>query len=354
VARRQQARTNAAWHASRSPSPVRSRRAGWPLLAAAVGLMSGGCSATYDVGSTGSHGPLPVDERNPVVIVNDFAFDNWQGEYAMLLSSTGGQKLVGIVVDWNTFGNDVSTNLAAWRVTVTAARASGLKNIPDPIASMATPLVRPSDGNILSTAPNRSDGALFIIEMSKRFSLPGRPLVVATGAALTDIADAYLVDPTVRDRVVVVASLGSTDGSGASMGSPNGDLDPWADVIVAEQFRYVQVSAFYDQTADLPASRVSDLPANPFVAHMAAKRSGLNGWQPASDQVSVLAAGLPKFVTSSERMRVAAGSVGAGSNNGPELTPDPQGSIWVVSGCEGSLPGQRLLDLLSEPKTFGL
>ena len=262
---------------------MRSRRAPWRLLAATVALLSGSCSATYDVGSTGSRGPLPVDERNPPVIINDFAFDNWQGEYAMLLSSSGGQKLVGIVVDWNTFANDISSNLAAWRTTVTAARASGLRNIPDPIASVATPLAKPSDGNIASTVPNRSDGALFIIEMSKRFSLPGRPLVVATGAALTDIADAYLIDPTVADRVVVVSSLGSVDTSGATMGSPNGDLDPWADVIVAEHFQYVQVSAFYDQTADLPASRLADLPANPFVAHMAAKRSSLNGWQPASD-----------------------------------------------------------------------
>ena len=39
-------------------------------------------------------------------------------------------------------------------------------------------------------------------------SLPWRPLVVVTGSRLTDVADAYLMDPTVADRVVVVSALG--------------------------------------------------------------------------------------------------------------------------------------------------
>ena len=46
------------------------------------------------------------------------------------------------------------------------------------------------------------------------------------------------------------------------MGIPNGEMDPWADTIVAGRFRYVQVSAFYDQLTDVTGgpTRVSHLP----------------------------------------------------------------------------------------------
>jgi len=64
--------------------------------------------------------------------------------------------------------------------------------------------------------------ALFLIDASKRLSLAYRPLVIVPGAPLTDVADAYLVDPTIVDRVYVVSSLGSVTSSGGSMGSPNG------------------------------------------------------------------------------------------------------------------------------------
>ena len=36
------------------------------------------------------------------------------------------------------------------------------------------------------------------------------------------------------------------------MGVPNGDINPWADYIVASRFRYVQVSSWYDQLTDVP------------------------------------------------------------------------------------------------------
>ena len=177
--------------------------------------------------------------------------------------------------------------MAGWRELVSAARDSGLRNIPDPIASVGPPLVRPASGEIDATSPNRSEGARFIVDASKRLGLPYRPLVVVTGGALTDVADAYLLDPTVAERVFVVSSLGVLSASGAQMGNPNGNEDPWADTIVASRLRYVQVSAFYNQLNDVPASSVSRLPANPLGARIAAKQPNLWEWPPASDQVAV-------------------------------------------------------------------
>ena len=82
--------------------------------------------------------------------------------------------------------------------------------------------------------------------------MPLRPVVVLADAPLTDFADAYLIDPTVVDRVVVVAALGSYSAPNGVMGVPNGDLDAWASWIVAQRFRYVQVGVWYDQSNDVP------------------------------------------------------------------------------------------------------
>jgi hypothetical protein len=323
------------------------------LIRAVVVLagVAGGCTQTLDAGSNRPHGRLPVDERNPLVLVNDGAGDNWQGEYAVLLANGGGPPLAGIVVNRSNSWRDLDANVAGWRELVAAARDSGLRNIPDPIASIGAPLVRPANGDIDATPPNRSEGARFIVDASRRLSLPYRPLVVATGGPLTDVADAYLLDRTVAERVVVVSSLGLVNGSVGSMGLPNGQEDPWADTIVASRLRYVQVSAFYNQLDDVTAANVSRLPANSLGARMAAKQPNLWEWQPASDQVAVVAVGIASFAT--EVQRVTAGApVVAGATAGPDLAIDASGAGWLVTGCDGSAPATRLWELLLDPNTY--
>ena len=55
----------------------------------AILLVLAGCGgADLDAGSDRPRGLLPVDDRSPVVVVNDGPHDNWQGEFAMLLAST--------------------------------------------------------------------------------------------------------------------------------------------------------------------------------------------------------------------------------------------------------------------------
>ena len=234
--------------------PVSPAWAAWAsLLTVVFAFVTGGCSQTFDAGYDRPHGLLPVDERNPIILLNDGAYDNWSGEYAVLLANAGGSPLAGIIVNETSDWPDIDTNFGGYRDLVAAARASGLKDLPDPIASIGPPLVMPATGKIDDTQPNRSNGALTIVNTSKTLGLPYRPLVIATGGALTDVADAYLVDHTVTERVVIVSSLGSTSSTGGGMGVPNGQGDPWADVIVSSNFRYVQVSAWYDQLTDVPA-----------------------------------------------------------------------------------------------------
>jgi hypothetical protein len=316
-------------------------------------LLAAACSGeTLDAGSDTPHGLLPVDERNQIILSND-GCGNWQGLYAMLFSNAGGPALLAITVNATSYAPDLDANLAAWRALVTAARASGLRGVPDPTGSVGPPLVRPADGNIDATVPNGSEGARLIIERSSRVSLPNRPVVVVAGGQLTDVADAYLLDPTVTDRVVVVAALGTLSTRGGVMGNPNGELDPWADTIVADKFRYVQISAFYDPTTDVPSSRLADLPSNPLGDLIAAQQPAIQNTPIEADQVSVIALGLPKFTVAVEQ--VAPDPTGAFSSaSGPSLVPaDTNAHGWLVTSVDATLANARLWDLLQDPKTYG-
>jgi hypothetical protein len=311
------------------------------------------CGGTMlDAGSDSPHGLLPVDERNPVILSNDKPSDNWQGLYAVLFANSAGPALAGIIINSSNYWPDIDANSAGWRELVTAARASGLQGIPDPIASVGPPLVRPSDGNVDATRPNRSEGARLIVEASARLSLPWRPLVVVTGGRLTDVADAYLVDKTVAERVVVVSSLGSISPAGGTMGAPNGELDPWADRIVAQRFRYVQVSAFYDQTSDILPAQLSNLPPNPLGAFIASQQPNIRNLATAADQVGIIAVALPKFASTVQRVAQDPNAA-FDATMGQPLVPDANGHIWLVTNSNGALATSHLWQLLLDPKTFG-
>jgi hypothetical protein len=312
----------------------------------ALALLATSCAESRNLGSSVPHGRLPVDERNPILLLNDGVDDNWQGEYAVLLASSGGPALAGIVVGTSPNWQDIDANVTGWRGLVAAARASGFAGVPDPTASIGRPLVRPASGQIDDTAPNRSEGARLIVDASARLSLPYRPLVVVTGGRLTDVADAYLVDRGVADRVVVVSSLGTTTASGAAMAAPNGEMDPWADAIVTARFRFVQVSAFYDQLTDVPTSRLSDLPANPFGQWIAAKQPKIWNLPQAADQVAVVAVGVSSFATAVERVSATA-LVGAGATAGPDLAADPNGAAWLVTASAGGDATRRFWEALA-------
>jgi hypothetical protein len=268
----------------------------------------------------------------------------------MLLANAGGSPLAGIIVNPSSYQNssDLAASLDGWNQMITAARDSGLRDIPEAKGSPAVPLVRPADGKIESTTPNRSDGAQLILDVSARLSLPWRPVVVVTGSRLTDVADAYIMDPSVADRVVVVSALGAA----TSMGWPNGELDSWADWIVGQRFRYVQINGYYEQQGDVTSDDVASLPANPFGAWIAAKVPKVFQIAMSSDQISVLAAGVPTFATAVSRAAVDATAT-FDATTGPPLVAQSDGSAWIVPTCNTAIAGKLLWRMLLDPHTFG-
>lgn len=292
---------------------------------------------------------LPVTEHNPVVLCNDGYVDNWQGEYAVLLANTGGPPLAGIIINDSWPWPELEDNIAGWEQMVTAARESGLVGIPDPVASTGPALSRPDDGDIDSTVPNRSEGAQLILEASERLARSELPLVVVTGGRLTDVADAYLMDHTLPERAVVVSSLGGITPDGGEMGVPNGEMDTWADIIVAKKFRYVQVSAFYGQGEDVPDELLSLLPENAFTSWVKAKQPDLWEAVVAVDQVALLAVAVPEFVSTVTRVE----QEGDGPEGFPGLSNAPDGSVWLVTEVDGSVATALMRKVLLDPNTFG-
>jgi hypothetical protein len=304
-----------------------------------IGLMSSlltiaACTGgKLDAGYDQPHGVLPIDERNPIVVDNDGGHDNWQGEVAVAFAAVGRLTLAGFIVNPSALWPDIVANLKDWNGLVDAAHATGI-SAPAPLSSVAPPLHQPPSGVVEDTVPNGSVGAQFIVATAHRLGRSYRPLVVATGGQLTEVADAYLIDHTMADLVVVVSSLGATTGSGATMGPPNGDLDPWADSIVAARYQYVQVNAYYDQTRDIPDSKVPQLPNNALGRWIANKHSMILPGLTPCDQISVLAAALPTFARGVTRMsRSGLTPIVGGTMGGtvPALSSDSTGKVWVVS-----------------------
>ena len=315
-------------------------------LAVGLALTTGACRETLDAGHSHPHGPLPVDERNPVILYNDAERDNWFGEYAVLFANNGRLPLAGLIVTASSYWPDLTSNTAEWKDLLDTAQSSGLKNLPSITASAAALLKRPADGVIETTTRNESAGANLILNLSRQMNEPARPLVVMAGTRLTDIADAYLIDNSVVNRVVVVASLGGYSAPTATMDGPNGELDPWADWIVAHRFRYyVQVSAFYQQTSDVAASDVASLPTTPFGDRMRGKQQGILPSPQASDQVAVLSVALPDFAAEVKRFSPDP-SATFDSTAGPPLSPDPAGNVWGVTKVQGPLARGRLWEML--------
>ena len=71
-----------------------------------------------------------------------------------------------------------------------------------------------------------------------------------------------------------------------------------------------------------------------------------------SDQIGVLAVGVPTFVTAVERAVVDT-SAAFDPTTGPPLLAQADGSAWVVPSCDGAMAADRLWKMLLDPHTFG-
>ena len=144
-----------------------------------------------------------MKKRTPVLITNDLSGDV-DGIFALvhqlLCTSSDVKGIVGTHLGnqraWTTNGQNTSV------VDQAVARAREVMELLD--MKDQIPVVAGAEKGLESTTqPIESAGARMIIEEAHK-ATPEKPLYVTVGASLTDIASAWLMDPSISQNIVVV------------------------------------------------------------------------------------------------------------------------------------------------------
>ncbi|MEY2539365.1 MAG: hypothetical protein QOG67_3105 [Verrucomicrobiota bacterium] len=229
-----------------------------------------GCGSRHPVG-------LPYGASNPVIYDNDSAVDVYTDEYLLALSSLGEIQLKGMLTSSSIAPDNRFVQVEDYEKEVhnrenlaRAAKASGFRNVPTPVRGPKGQLFKPGSGKIEDTKSIGSEGSHLIVAEARK-ATPQRPLVIIAGGPLTAAADAYLLDPSIADKMIVAwFCIQNYD-----MGNYNGWADAWAAYIVLQKLKLVQFGmvppprVLKSQLLDLPASPLRDfmyqayLPSNP-------------------------------------------------------------------------------------------
>lgn len=151
----------------------------------------------------GGFGGFGMGKRTPVLITNDLSGDV-DGIFALvhqlLCQSSDIKGIVGTHLGsqraWTDNGKGGS---------VTDQAVARAKEVMDLLEIEQTfPIVKGADKGLESTTqPIESEGAKLIVEEAKKHS-PEKPLYVTVGASLTDVASAWLMDPSISKNIIVV------------------------------------------------------------------------------------------------------------------------------------------------------
>ncbi|HON90994.1 MAG TPA: DUF4038 domain-containing protein [Sedimentisphaerales bacterium] len=205
---------------------------------------------------------------NPLIYDNDWWFDTPDKDYLWAKASLGQANLRGNIVtrdlwDWQKgYLYKLQQGMDDAGKSVGIARRSGLKGIPDPVPGCDRAFERPASGYIRDTKIVPSEGSELIVAEARK-ATPDKPLVVFVGGPLNTVANAYLMDPSIADRMVVFM----TDLCGY-----NGK-DPWANYIVATRCKLVNYGAhiWWPQRPEppvMPLERFAELPQNEMTADL--------------------------------------------------------------------------------------
>jgi len=209
-----------------------------------------------------------VGEDNPIIYDNDWFNDTTDHFYLWAKTSIGQAKVRGVIVtrdmwDWQKgYLYKLQQGMETARKAVGIARRSGLKNIPNPLSGCDSVFDQPTSGKIEDTKAITSKGSELIVAEARKAS-PEKPLLVFVGGPLNTVANAYLMDNSIAERMIVFM----TDLRGY-----NGK-DKWANYIVAKRCRLVNYGAHIwwpqrPQAPVMPLERFGELPKNKLTKEM--------------------------------------------------------------------------------------
>lgn len=196
----------------------------------------------------------------PMIYDNDWWTDIPDAAYLWAKASLGQCNLRGNVITRCTFGweegyaHTMQQSVDDCHKLLDAARASGLKGIPEPVLGAAEALRKPQSGRVEDTTITRTPGSDLIVAEARK-ATPEKPLLVFVGGSCTTLATAYLTDPTIADRMVVF----QIDGGGY-----NGS-DGWAWEIAKTRCRFANWARgyFWDSVGTWNPEAFRALPDNP-------------------------------------------------------------------------------------------
>ncbi len=282
---------------------------------------------------------------------NDDNRDVYTQEFLLALAASGTIKLVG---------TSTSTPVTPFNPYVTAQQAGefgmGMTEIQSVAGQSWTldvpPVTQevlvghfpvPPSGLIEDTVPLNSVVGNAIVAAAHLHGTAEKPLFVACGGPLTAVADAYLIDPTIADKIVVTW-LGGTL---AGFTEYNSSADGWGNAVAA---KYLRITMFpidipsmdlsaprvpkVDIAASIPASALRDLmfvknhPGNP-----------LPGSIDADGPAAVVIVN-PAIIKDFVRKKVTGTTTldfGGVTHTIPVLSDDPEGNVTVVTSVDQPL-----------------
>jgi len=225
---------------------------------------------------TAAPAKLPYDHACPVIYDNDGVIESgYTDVYIMALASAKIIQLKGIITTCS-YGEEQRTPrfsatpedelVRERQELIEKARRSGLRNLPDATAGPSLSLKRPASRRVEDTVPYGTPGSWLIVKEARK-ATPTKPLVVVMGGQGTCVADAYLMDPSIADKMVLAWNVGNKNSSGdVDYYSYNLGVDPWATYIAFERLRVVAFPYTHDDNhaddgfAATPKSRLGELP----------------------------------------------------------------------------------------------
>ncbi len=298
---------------------------------------------------------LPYDRTNPAIFDKDDYLNGYTGEFLLALASAGEIDLRGIIAGTLWPEADPDEILAGHREYAAKARRSGLRNVPEPVAGAFRALRQPASSNIAETTALDSPGARLIVDEARKAS-PEKPLVVVAGGSLTTVACAYLIDPSIADRVIVSAALGREQ----DMGDYNGFVDGWSAYIVLRQLRYVQFPVGIG-APEVPKRRFKRLPDNEFRDWLIDKHAPYSNLPAGTDVDGAPAISLVRSDFAARARRVSFDRWSSKAIRGiphlavahyPTFKPDPQGTALVVTRARSSVATAEFWRAMRNPKIW--
>jgi hypothetical protein len=296
---------------------------------------------------------LPYDKTNPVIYDNDSHEDTYTDEYLLALASSRDIDLRGIITTisfadaWQEPRIQYESLVNGRKELVAKAKRSGMVNIPDPVDGPSVSLQRPVSGIIEDTVPINSPAGRLIVEEAKKTN-PEKPLVIIMGGQSTAVADAFLLDPSIADRVVIGWLVGMKEND---LHDYNGWVDPWGTYILISRFKTIVFGPVGMQTAHVPKRRLVELPETELRNFMVEKElPHVN--LPAEHDFDAQPA-IPLMRPDYVKRIVKKSFCDFDKDGVPTLKDDENGNVWVVVEADKGIATEEWWRALKDPRAYG-